>query len=168
MTLKGADLDMAQIDFVPHSLRDVKRMWSGLILAVGHSHVITQSSIQSWTKFEWDTKNPAGNSGVANEIWTYLCSVTFTITIRVNPLSFPQVFVLIQHRLLLYGFQDVEKLYWPLLWLKSVVSTSSTSKDQRPWISILVPVRSWWVTAYYLTTLFHIISNKGLHSIRKS
>ena len=54
-------------------------------------------------------KNPAGNSGVANEIWTYLHSVTFTITIRVNPLSFPQVFVLIQHRLLLYGFPGCGK-----------------------------------------------------------
>ena len=101
MTLKGADLDTAQINFVPHLLRDVKWMWSGLILAVGHLHVITQSSIQSWTKFEWNTKNPAGNSGVANKIWSYLCSVTFT--------SFPQVFVLIQHRLLLYGFPGCGK-----------------------------------------------------------
>ena len=46
---------------------------------------------------------------VANEIWTYLHSVTFTIMIRVNPLSFPQVFVPIQCRLLLYGFPGCGK-----------------------------------------------------------
>lgn len=46
---------------------------------------------------------------MANEIWAYLRPVTFTITIRVGPLIFPQVFVLIQHRLLLYGFPGCGK-----------------------------------------------------------
>ena len=83
------DFATAQVDFVPHSLRDVKLQRSEVewadIGGKGQGLVFAQLAKACWhCRSQRNQEGPSGDSRMAHEVWTHLRSVAASIALRVS------------------------------------------------------------------------------------
>jgi peroxin-1 len=114
VVLTANDFTTAQVDFIPHSLRDVKLQKSDVAWSdIGGACFREPSSpAHGFTPHRplRDSESPSRDSGMAYKVWPNICSIAVEAEIRVGSNEHAMMVELNwHHSLLLYGFPGCGK-----------------------------------------------------------